>query len=114
MGMAQLCVLCKQRQKGCCHPVSLNGHILPGYSLARLNTAGPGCFRAVLCTQEWTVVPVELSWGQPHTSQPHTCQPHLFHLCCSHRLRQSQTISQHNQSFFLFYNSRLCRAFCTL
>lgn len=60
------------------------------------------------------MAPVELSWGQPHTSQPHTCQPHLFHLFCSHRLRQSQTISQHNQSFFLFYNSRLCRGFCTL
>lgn len=28
VGMAQLCVLCKQRQKGCFHPVPLNGHVL--------------------------------------------------------------------------------------
>lgn len=77
VGMAQLCVLCKQRQKGCFHPVSLNGHILPGYSLARLNTAGPGCFRAFLCTQDWTMAPVGLGWRQPHTFQPHTSQPHL-------------------------------------
>lgn len=28
VGMAQLCVLCKQREKGWIYPVPLNGHVL--------------------------------------------------------------------------------------